>query len=99
MKIVSVRDRRLKVLLRNPHATVVKGLTPFETRRIAEMLIAIQVMQHPLELRAFVEWKAHELTPGRPGFWSLTVRANYRVTFKVSIAAQEASLLDYEDYH
>ncbi|WP_408591198.1 type II toxin-antitoxin system RelE/ParE family toxin [Novosphingobium sp.] len=99
MKIVSVRDKRVKALVENPGLTAVKGLDPFETRRIVEMIAAIRVMRHPLDLRAFPKWKAHELKPGLPGKWAMTVAANYRLTFRVDIESQEVSVLDYEDYH
>lgn len=99
MQIVSVKDKRVKALLDNPNRTSVKGLDALETRKIAEMLAAIQVMNHPLDLLAVPSWKAHELKPGQPGKWSLTVTRNYRLTFRVDIEAQQVSVLDYEDYH
>ncbi|KUR80734.1 type II toxin-antitoxin system RelE/ParE family toxin [Novosphingobium sp. FSW06-99] len=99
MKIITIRDKRLKALVENPGLTAVKGLDPFETRRIIEMLAAIRVMNHPLDLLAFPKWKAHELKPGQPGKWALTVTGNYRLTFRVDIARQEVTVLDYEDYH
>jgi len=99
MKIVSVKDKRIKALVENPGATKVRGLTPVETRKIIEMIGAIKVMQHPLELRAIPAWRAHELIPGHPNKWSLMVTGNYRLTFRVEIEKQEVHFLDYEDYH
>jgi proteic killer suppression protein len=99
MKIVSVRDKRLKALVEQPDRKSVKGLTPFATRRIGEMIVAIMVMDNPLQLKSVPAWKAHELKPGRPGNWSLWVSGNERLTFGVDQAAQEVTLLDYEDYH
>lgn len=99
MRIVSVRDKRIKALVENPNRTSVKGLDAFETRKIAEMITAIMVMTSPLQLLAVPSWKAHELTPGQPGKWSLTVTRNYRLTFMVDQVAQIVSVLDYEDYH
>lgn len=99
MEITSVRDKRVKALVENPNLTSVKGLTAIEVRKIAEMVAAIVVMTHPLQLIAVPSWKAHELIPGQPGKWSLTVRANFRLTFHVDIVEQEVRLLDYEDYH
>ncbi len=99
MKIVSVRDKRIKALVENPKRTSVKGLDALETRKIVEMLAAIRVMTHPLQLTEVPSWKAHDLAPGRPGTWSLVVTRNYRLTFKVDVGAQEVSVLDYEDYH
>lgn len=99
MKIVSVRDKRVKALVENPNRTSVKGLDALETRKIVEMIAAIMVMTHPRDLLAVPSWKCHELAPGRPGYWSLVVTRNYRLTFYVDQQAQEVSVLDYEDYH
>ena len=99
MQIVSVRDKRIKALVENPNRTSVKGLDALETRKIVEMLTAITVMTNPLQLLAVPSWKAHELTPGQPGKWSLTVTRNYRLTFHVDVAKQTVSVMDYEDYH
>lgn len=99
MQIVSVRDKRVKALVENADATSVKGLDKREVRKIAEMISAIKVMTHPLQLLAVPSWKAHELIPGQPGKWSMFVTGNYRLTFHCDIEAQEVSVLDYEDYH
>jgi len=77
----------------------VKGLSQLEVRKISAMIGAIDVMTHPLQLLAVPSWKAHELIPGQPGKWSLTVTANFRLTFHVDLDEQEVHLLDYEDYH
>jgi len=99
MEIVSVRDKRVKALVENPKRTSVKGLDALEVRKIAEMIVAVRVMTNPLQLLAVPSWKAHELAPGQPGKWSLTVTRNYRLTFHVDQVAQTVTLLDYEDYH
>lgn len=99
MQIVSIRDKRVKALVENPNRTSVKGLDALEVRKIAEMITAIIVMTNPLQLKAVPSWKAHELVPGYPGKWSLTVTRNYRLTFYVDEEKQEVSVLDYEDYH
>jgi proteic killer suppression protein len=99
MKIISVRDKRIKALVEKPNRTSVKGLDALETRKIVEMISAIVVMTNPLQLMAIPSWKAHELTPGQPDKWSLTVTRNYRLTFVVSMVRQEVTVLDYEDYH
>lgn len=99
MKIVSVKDKRVKKLVENSGLTAVKGLDPFVTRKIVEMIVALRVMTHPLDLLAMPTWKAHELALSTPGKWSLIVTRNYRLTFMVDIPRQEVSVLDYEDYH
>jgi len=99
MEIVSVLDRRIKQLVENPNVTKVKGLSPADARKIIEMIAVIRVMTHPLQLRAIPSWRAHELSPGRPTFWSLRVNPNFRLVFKVDIEEQEVHFLNYEDYH
>ena len=43
------------------------------------------------------EYKLHELKGARKGFWSVTVRANWRITFRW----EDGFALDvnFEDYH
>lgn len=99
MQIVSVKDKRVKKLVENPSLTAVKGLDGFMVRRISDQIAAITVMTHPLQLAAVPAWKAHELKPGKPGTWALTVTGNWRLTFFADLDRQEVSLLDLEDYH
>eukprot|EP01037_Dinobryon_pediforme_P020755 gene20755-21456_t len=73
MRIISVKDKRVKALVDSPSRTSVKGLDALETRKIVEMISAIRTMTNPLQLVAVPSWKAHELNPGQPGTWSLTV--------------------------
>ena len=99
MEIVSVLDRRIKKLVKNPAVTTVKGLSRADARKIIEMIAVIRVMTHPLQLLAVPSWRAHELSPGRPTYWSLWVTPNFRLVFKVDIEEQEVHFLNYEDYH
>jgi proteic killer suppression protein len=99
MEIISVRDKRVKALVEDPTLTKVKGLSAIEVRKISDMIAAIRVMTSPLQLRDVPGWKAHELKPGHPGKWALTVTPNYRLTFHVKQEEQQVHLLDYEDYH
>ena len=41
--------------------------------------------------------RLHELKGNRKGTWSVTVQANWRVTFR--FMAGNAEVVDYEDYH
>jgi len=42
-------------------------------------------------------FKLHQLRGDREGIWAITVRANWRITFKFENG--DAYILDYEDYH
>jgi proteic killer suppression protein len=99
MRIVSVRDKRIQALIDAPDLKSVKGLDPFEVRKMGPMIVAIQAMSNPQQLTSVPSWRAHELTGNEAGIWSLTVTRNYRLTFLVDTAAQTVSLLDYRDYH
>jgi len=41
--------------------------------------------------------KLHPMKGGRSGTWSVTVRANWRITFRFE--GKDAADVDYEDYH
>ncbi len=99
MIIVSVRDKRVKALVENTALTKVKGFSPIEVRKVVEMIVAIRLMDHPLQLLSVPEWRTHELKPFYPGKWALRVTPNYRLTFYVDLDKQEVTVLDYEDYH
>jgi proteic killer suppression protein len=54
-------------------------------------------MRDPETLQALPLWKAHQLTGGRKGVWSLHVTRNWRLTFQVKDG--EIADVNYEDYH
>ena len=99
MKIASIKDRRLKALVADTTLKSVKGLEPKVVAKIGPMIDAIVAMTNPLQLRDVPAWRAHELTPGHPGKWAMTVTPNFRLTFRVDLTAQTVSDLQVEDYH
>lgn len=99
MQIVSVKDKRVKALVENPSRTSVKGLDKRATRKIADMIVAIAAASHPRQLQSVPAWRVHELIPGQPGKWAMTVTGNYRLTFHFSAPPPVAAHLDFEDYH
>lgn len=99
MKIVSSKDKRVKALIENPGKTSVKGLDKKVAQRVADMIAAIRAASHPRQLQTVAAWRVHELAPKWPGKWSMMVTGNYRLTFRFDPATQEASDLDFEDYH
>jgi proteic killer suppression protein len=44
-------------------------------------------------------WKAHTLTGDRKGTWSLSVTANWRLTFRIDTTEREIYDVNLEDYH
>ena len=59
----------------------------------------MQEIDDPEELRTIPSWRAHQLSGGRKGAWSLTVSRNWRITFWVDNDESEIVDLNYEDYH
>jgi len=69
-----------------------------EFRRAADVW-GLQSIGQETELRTAPTWKAHQLTRGRKGTWSLFVTRNWCITFEIDQARAEIINLDYEDYH
>ena len=74
-----------------------KGLPPDAVDKLRKMLAFLQDMGGVGELRALPAWKAHRLDGDRHDTWSLHVRRNWRLTFRVE--HDELIEVNYEDYH
>mgnify|MGYP000983769177 FL=1 len=75
------------------------GLQPAVAAKLRRMISFLQDMEREEELRSVPSWKAHLLTGGRKGTWSLFVTKNWRLTFRIDRQEIEIVDLDYEDYH
>jgi len=42
-------------------------------------------------------YRLHMLKGSRQGVWSITIQANWRITFR--FVGEDVELLNYEDYH
>jgi proteic killer suppression protein len=73
-----------------------KGVNPDHVRKLKQILIVLQAAQQieALNLPAF---RIHPLTGDLKGFWSITVRANWRVIFRFEDG--KALDIDLVDYH
>ena len=76
-----------------------RGLPPDTVDKLRKMLAYLDEMEDPEELRSLPAWRAHTLTGGRRGVWSLHVTRNRRLTFRVDTAEGEICDVDFEDYH
>ncbi len=76
-----------------------KGLPAACVDKLRKMFGFLEAMEDPGELRAIPVWKAHELTGGRKGAWSLHVTKNWRLTFWIYQAEQEICDVNFENYH
>lgn len=67
--------------------------------KLRRMVAFMQDMESEQELSDVPRWRAHRLSGDRGGLWSLTVTANWRLTFRVDESTREIYDLNYEDYH
>jgi proteic killer suppression protein len=76
-----------------------KGVPPDTVDKLRKMLAYLDDMKSPEELRALTAWKAHMLTGGWKGVWSLSVTRNRRLTFHIDATENEICDVNLEDYH
>jgi proteic killer suppression protein len=94
MRVRSIAHKGLRRLYEENAS---KGLGADTVDKLRKMLTFLDAMQNPEELRALPLWKAHILTGGRKGTWSLHVTRNWRLTFRIE--DDEIIDMDLEDYH
>ncbi len=96
MRIRNVIHKGLRRFIENDDAS---GLQPAVVTKVRRIVSFLQDMERENELRTVPSWKAHMLTGGRKGTWSLFVTKNWRMTFRIDREEIEIIDLDYEDYH
>ena len=72
------------------------GIQAPHADRLSLILATLNAATTPGDM-ALPGLKLHPLKGGRSGTWSVTVRANSRVTFRFE--GKDAVDVDYEDYH
>lgn len=91
--IVSFKHKGLKRLYdKGDESKLDAALTP----RIKQILSALDVMVTMDDVN-FPTWRLHPLKGSRNGEWSLTVRANWRITF--TFEDGDVRDVNLEDYH
>jgi len=68
-----------------------------DVERIRQRLYVIDSADTLDEIAAFAQYKFHPLAGHRKGIYSITVRANWRITFEFKHG--DAYILDLEDDH
>ena len=91
--IASFKHRGLKRFYDQGDA---KKIAPDHRRKIADILTALDSAQEIEDLN-LATFHLHPLTGDRKGTWSVTIRANWRITFEFNNG--KAYNVDYEDYH
>ena len=91
--ILSFRHKGLESFFRTGR---VAGVQPMHAKRLRELLTALNAASGPKDLGR-PSWRLHGLSGDRAGFHSVTVQANWRLTFR--FVGTDVELLDYLDYH
>lgn len=73
-----------------------KGLPPDMVDRIKSILAHLHSAEKIEDMRVH-SYKLHQLTGNRKGEWGVTVKANWRITFKFE--KETAFDVNFEDYH
>lgn len=91
--IKSFKHKGLKQLFEKG---VTSGVLAKDVEKINDRLQSIDIAKDISELNRQI-YKLHKLKGDREGYWSITVRANWRITFQ--FINGDAYILNYEDYH
>jgi proteic killer suppression protein len=91
--IGSFRHKGLRQLHEDDRA---KGVDPSQVRKLKQILLVLQAAQQ-IEALNLPTFRLHQLSGDLKGFWSITVRANWRVVFRFEDG--KALDIDLVDYH
>jgi len=72
------------------------GIQPRHAEKLQRILSNLDVAKQPDDLD-LPGYRLHALEGKRKGVWSVTVQANWRITFR--FIATDVELVNYEDYH
>jgi toxin HigB-1 len=73
-----------------------KGIIQEHAPKIERILDRLDASISPSDMN-LPGYRLHELKGKEAGTWSVTVNANWRITFEFE--GQDAILVDYKDYH
>lgn len=73
-----------------------RGLNPEHVDKIARVLAHLKRARRPADMD-LPGFRLHPLSGDLTGFWSITIRANWRIIFRFEDG--DATDIDYVDYH
>lgn len=74
----------------------VKGIIPEHSAKIQKILTQLNMARDIKDMNA-PNYRLHQLKGSMKDLWSVTVKNNWRITFKLENG--NAYILDYQDYH
>jgi len=75
-----------------------KGIQAIHKDRLQLILVTLNYMKN-LEPFNAPSYKLHQLLGDKKGLWSVTVQANWRITFEFDEETKDVYIVNYEDYH
>jgi proteic killer suppression protein len=91
--ILAFRHRGLRRLYEDDDQ---RGLNAEHVPKIKAILALLEVAKRPEDMD-LTRLRLHSLKGSLAGFWSVTVRANWRIIFRFE--GENATDVDYLDYH
>ena len=73
-----------------------KGIQAIHKQKIREILTLLNIVK---DLSILNVYRLHQLKGGLKGLWSVTVQANWRITFEYDKKTSDVYIVNYEDYH
>lgn len=73
-----------------------KGIQAIHANKISRILAVLDAMSELNDLNS-PAYRLHPLTGDLKGLWTVTVQANWRITFKFE--NENVYIVDYQDYH
>lgn len=72
------------------------GIQPHHASKLNRQLLRLDISKNASDMNV-PGWRFHQLEGNLEGHYSVTVNANWRITFKFE--NEDAILVDYQDYH
>ena len=91
--ILNLRHRGLRRLFEDDDR---RGLNAEHVEKIMRVLARLQRASQPEDMN-LPGYRLHQLKGDHAGFWSVTIRANWRIIFRFEGA--DVKDVDYLDYH
>ena len=75
-----------------------KGIQALHKDRLEIILSTLNVLED-LEPLKVPSYRLHKLKGNMKNLWSITVQANWRITFEFDEVTKNVYIVDYQDYH
>ena len=75
-----------------------KGIQAIHKDKLAVILNRLNFMLDIQDMN-FSGSRLHKLKGDKQNLWSVTVQANWRITFEYDAATNDVYIVDYQDYH